>query len=98
ARLALHDPAAANNLVAVVEDGRLAGCDGSLRFIEYDAGSIVRQGVDGRRCGFVAVADLDLCTNRLRRLIKCYPVDTFGGELDRLEIVCLADDDLVFGP
>jgi len=33
-----RDPTSSHDFVTVIKDRRLAGCDGSLRFIEYYAG------------------------------------------------------------
>ena len=46
----------------------------------------------------MSVADLNIGTNRPRRLVESDPVNTLRDELDRLELLSLADDDAVFRP
>jgi hypothetical protein len=55
----LADPAAAYYFVVLIENGRLAGGDGSLRLIEDGVDFVVAVAVQGGCRGDVAVADLD---------------------------------------
>src|SRR5438128_4197028 len=41
-RLSLHDPSAADNFIAAIEDRRLARRDRALRFVELDPSATVR--------------------------------------------------------
>jgi len=80
------DPAAAEDDVAVVEDGGLAGGDGALGRVEGDARSGGVQRLDGGRGGFVLMADFGEGAKRTGRLIAGNPVQglqfrslSFGG-------------------
>src|SRR5260370_29434741 len=58
------DPAAAEGDFTIVEDGRLAGRDGTLGRIESNARAIFRNSFHGGGRGFVLVADVDPVAHR----------------------------------
>jgi hypothetical protein len=53
------DPAAAYDFVVLIEDGGLAGGDGSLRLVEGGVDLVVAMAAQGGCGGDVAVTDLD---------------------------------------
>ena len=54
----LHDDAAAEDGVAIVEHDRLTGCGGALRLVKFDRDAPAGKRCDGARLLRVAVADL----------------------------------------
>ena len=54
-----HDPAAADYLVFLIEDGGLAGGDGTLGLVEEGVDGVFVDAGEGGHGGGVAVADLD---------------------------------------
>ena len=54
--------------------------------------------MDRRGGRIVAIANFNLRSDRLSRLIKRDPVHAFREKLDRLKLFDVADDDLVPGP
>lgn len=83
------DPAAAYHFVVLIEDGGLAGRDGSLRLVEDGVDLVVAVAVQGGCGGDVAVADLDGHT-QLFALVEVRdgdPVEAIGVEVAREEIV-----------
>src|SRR5882724_2205850 len=89
------DPGAAEDRVAVVEDGGLAGGDGALRGIEGDARGCGVERLDGGGRGLVLVADFGERANRGGRLLAGKPIHAFDFA-DRLaEDLVFADDDAI---
>ena len=75
------DPAASDYLVFLIEDGGLAGGDGSLRLIEEGVdGFGVYAGERGHGRG-VAMADLNADTDRFGKLGDGDPVEAVGEEV-----------------
>jgi hypothetical protein len=54
----LDNPTAADDLVVLVEDCRLSGCDGSLRLVEDGADEVVAFSDEGCGSGRVTMANL----------------------------------------
>src|SRR5205085_4575805 len=84
------DPAAAEHVVAVVEDGRLPGCNRALRLVEDDAHAPVLERLQHRAAGVVAMADLH--AHRLPELRRGEPVHARRGERLAREAILLAYD------
>jgi hypothetical protein len=91
-----HDPSATDNLVTIVKDRRLPGCDGALWLVEYYSCSCVRQCMDRCRRRFVTVPNFYVSSYGFRWLIESNPVHALRDELARIEIVRFTDYDLVF--
>src|SRR6267143_431837 len=87
--------AGADDDVAVVEDGGLAGGDGALRGVERDARSGGVERLDGGRGGFVLVADFGEGAKRAARLITGNPAHAFNFAACLSEDIVFADHDAV---
>ena len=91
----MGDPAAAENFVPVVEDGRLAGSDGSLRTVELDEGRAGSLCFDsGGRAGMI-MADLDARLDRLAIRQGRDPIGVADRKPAVKKLLVRADDDAV---
>src|ERR1051326_5199628 len=63
------DPSAANDDVVPIEDCGLTGCDGALRFVEFN-GNLALGERYGCRFRFEAIADLNVATNWFAELFN----------------------------
>ena len=79
----LHDPAAAYYLVLLVEDGGLAGGDGSLGVVEGGVDYVAAGSGEGGGGWGVAVADLDVYADAFAgfEVGDGDPVEAVGGEV-----------------
>ena len=93
----LADPAAAYYFVVLIEDGGLAGGDGSLRLVEDGVDLVFAVAVQGGCSGDVTVADLngDAKLFAFVEIGDGDPVEAVGVEVAREEIFVGAYGDLV---
>src|SRR5258708_4172669 len=89
------DPAAADGDFTIVEDGRLAGRDGTLGRIESNARAIFRNSFHGGGRGFVLVADFHEGANRGGRLFARDPIHIFNFKCRGTQRVVFANNDAV---
>src|SRR5579883_1059005 len=89
------DPASADDLVLVIEDGCLTGCYGALWIVEGGK-DLVRAGhFDGGPGWFMAVTDFYLHTHGRVEGGDGNPVDVAGAQCKGGSFGFIADDDLV---
>jgi len=74
------DPAAPGDLVALVEDGGLAGGDGALGVVEGGLDEVFGDDAQGSWGGFVAVADFDGYADGLGGFGDGDPIEAVGAE------------------
>src|SRR5258708_23829013 len=89
------DPAADEDVVAVVENSGLAGSDGALRGVEGDARDSGAERLDRGGCRFVLVADFGEGAKRSGRLFAGNPIDAFDFAHCLSQDIVFADDDAV---
>src|SRR6202035_3680923 len=104
-RSSLSDPAAADDLVALIEDGGLAGGDGALRLVEGGknaVGGVIRGAFRAYRRErgpgrIVAMANLDLDAQSLAGVKAGHrdPVEAIGIEFAAEQVLVRAHRDLV---
>src|SRR5882724_10308893 len=89
------DPATAEDDIAVIEDGGLAGGDGALRGVEGNARGSGIERFDGGRRGFMLVADFGEDAKRAGRLLTRNPIHTLNFARRFPKNLILTDDDAV---
>src|SRR3989338_6637425 len=77
----LFDPAAAEDSVAVVEDGGLAGGDGFLRVLKFDADAVLVNLDDSCAGFFVPGTDLDFDGAQTRIELPVHAADVHGSSV-----------------
>src|SRR6266568_4159283 len=90
--LSLHDPSAADNFIAAIEDRRLARRDRALWLVKFYAGAIICERHNRRGRCRVTIADTDFCAHRLSRIVERDPIDTSRGESVAQQFIVVADD------
>src|SRR6185369_5839478 len=90
-------PAAANDFVAVIEDGRLAGSDGALRLVERGDDFAGDRRLKRSPGGLMAVTDLDFYAHGGGQLGNADPIELSRAQSRRGKFGVSANGDTVAG-
>jgi hypothetical protein len=90
------NPGTAKYAIAVIKDGGLAGCDGSLGTIEGDARARTLESFNGCRGGFVLVPDFNAGVEGLYLVVRRDPVHAGNFAGSSAQGIVVTDHDTIF--